>query len=113
MALAVEFAHKGATVSYHKLIRKIEDVATNKTTSFLASYTNQDTREADIAAYQTLTERQFDGVDLTRAELYALWKAPMPVEVVDTPAVIEGGVEITPAVTREVESNVFANATDC
>lgn len=72
MALNKAIEFKGTTLNYHKLISKSENAI--QTTSKMASYISREARTADINNYVSVSERQFDGVDLTRDELYPLWK---------------------------------------
>lgn len=93
MALQKETSWKGVTANYWKIISASSDFRTNKTTVLLGLYNSKTSRDADVNNFLERKVFEFSGVDLTREQEYVLIKES---NIVD-----------------EVETNWFADATNC
>lgn len=101
----------GVTLNYWRITRINEDFNGNVEV-YLGGYISDVAR---LAGKQALEYRTFNFTarDLNRATAYELIKESKLETKTITEAVMDGETVITPAVTEEVETNVFADALDC
>jgi hypothetical protein len=106
MALKISTTYNGLKCDYWKILGLTQDALANKTTVIMGLYYNREQRDASPTGFLTRQTVQVDGVDITRATVYAILVQSKP-EIV-TPEVPEvkdeeGKVtqEFVPAVTKE------------
>jgi len=112
MALKLKEIVNGIECDYWKLITVNQNTIANNTTAILGLYLNKDQRDSWSSGFLKREVFTLDGLDMTRAEIYAKITESKPLlitpaveavagvpEVPEIPAVFdEEGNEITPAV---------------
>jgi len=71
MALQLTENYKGVSANYWKITDVEHRVKENRVIVLLSLYLDQQTRQADVENYLKSDELSFDGLDYTRADLYA------------------------------------------
>ena len=107
MALKLATTEKGIAAEYWKIIQSNVDYRKNSTQCVLALYVDQAHREAGVNNWLRLEPFQFDGIDLTREEMYNMIIESKLEDKVVSEAVEEvkdaKGKVVTPAVEEIVE----------
>ena len=114
MALKKVKQIKWINAEYWKIYRNDQSMADNNTCVRLGLYTNKDTRDLDVMNFLELQAYTFDGVDYSRADLYAKIKESKMAYIVVKEAVYGEAGEILEEEVKELtETNWFVDAIDC
>jgi hypothetical protein len=100
MALKLAHTFKNIACEYWKIVHVQHCYDRNKTIARLALYLDADARTAGVANHLESKQFAFDGDEYTRAELYALIKAPVYVPDQNDPE-------------NQIQTNEFHDAEDC
>ena len=83
MALQKTYNYKGIDLNYWKIIDSNESTITNKSNITVALYYSISARTNDIGNYFLTRQYEFDGIDLTREDIYPLIKDMGTNETID------------------------------